>query len=106
MGGSSSSTNVHETEIHNNDITQRNNNVENENNHYVEHNTEVNTLVGDKAYGGGVASNGDANYGNAVYKLVNLNGRNVQHVQLQNLFGLGDVLGGVKDAADVGGQIW
>ena len=67
------STNVHETEIHNKDITQTNNNVENEINHFNEHNTEVNTLNGNKAYGGGVMSNGDANYGDAVYKLMNLN---------------------------------
>jgi hypothetical protein len=74
MGSHHQSTNVHETEIHNKDITQRNNNVENENNLFKEHNKEKNTLNGDKAYGGGVASNGDSNYGNAVYKLVNLDG--------------------------------
>jgi len=74
MGSHHQSTNVHETEIHNKDITQRNNNVENENNLYKEHNKEKNTLNGDKAYGGGVVSNGDSNYGNAVYKLVNLDG--------------------------------
>merc|ERR1712046_155773 len=80
-GGGSSSTNTYIKETHNKDITQTNNNVENENNHYVEHNTEVNNLNGDKAYGGGVASNGDANYGNAVYKLVNL--KNLGLVNLQ-----------------------
>jgi len=74
MGSHHQSTNVHETEIHNKDITQRNNNVENENNLFKEHNKEKNTLNGDKAYVGGVASNGDSNYGNAVYKLVNLDG--------------------------------
>ena len=41
MGSHYQSTNVHETEIHNKDITQRNNNVENENNHYKEHNKEI-----------------------------------------------------------------
>ena len=82
MGGHHHSTNTHVQEDHNKDITQTNNNVETENNHYKEHNTEMNTLNGDKAYGGGAASNGDSNYGNAVYKLVNLDGANVQ---LQNL---------------------
>jgi len=67
------STNVKVKETHNKDITQINNNVENEINRYTEHNTEVNTLNGHKAYGGAVYSNGDANYGTAIYKLVNLN---------------------------------
>ena len=72
MGGHSSSTNTYEKEIHNKDITQRNNHVESQKDHYVEHNIETNILNGDKAYGGGVATNGDLNLGTAIYKLVNL----------------------------------
>ena len=95
MGGSHHSTNVHETEIHNKDITATTNNVENENNHYKEHNEQHNTLNGDKAYGGGVSTNGDSNYGNAVYKLVNLD-----TVDLQNLGGFN--IGGIAKAVGAG----
>ena len=88
MGGRThKSTNVHETEIHNKDITQTNNNVENELNHYIEHNTEMNTLNGNKAYGGAVSSNGDANYGDAIYKLVNLNSLGLYDAKLFNNVG-------------------
>lgn len=52
-------------------------------------------MYGDKAYGGGVASNGDSNYGNAVYKLVNLND---QSLYLQNL-GMYTELGKLTDFA-------
>lgn len=73
MGRRTHSTNTVINETHNKDIKQTNNNVENEINHYYEKNEEHNNLYGDKVWGGAVASNGDSNYGTAIYKLQNLN---------------------------------
>ena len=103
MGHSSSSTNYHLTEVHNKDITQRNNNVENENNHYKETNKIHNNLYGDKAYGGAVASNGDSNYGTATYKLVNLDDASLD---LQNLGLFGSLTSAISEGSKLGGEIW
>ena len=88
------------TEIHNKDITQRKNNVENENPRYKETSGIHNNLYGDKVYGGAVASDGDSN---KHYKLVNLDDADLD---LQNLGMFGMFAGLANIGSKAGGEIW